>query len=235
MQYKAIKLILIKAVIVFFAVIGVIFLFLIIKGYRPVIDHLTNQYWVAIGAFGQCVEAIFTLFIPIACVFISKRLEEKVEKVGNQAEQTIKRCLPQNIYRIAPEYSSKPPKGQVSFDYSNNDGVYCIGENELMFEIKFTKASDKHIYVYKDPISILWIALVKDVSEICKISDASKYDSSSRTRCPAINQIVLFQNKNDFYAAIKILEIKDDSRGAENDEVTFEYVIQTNGSPSFVN
>ena len=38
---------------------------------------------------------------------------------------------------------------------------------------------------------------------------------------------------NGFFAAIKIIGIKDDTRGASNDEVTFEYLIQTNGSPKF--
>ena len=31
----------------------------------------------------------------------------------------------------------------------------------------------------------------------------------------------------------KILSIKDDTRGALNDEVSFEYIIQTNGTPDF--
>jgi hypothetical protein len=41
------------------------------------------------------------------------------------------------------------------------------------------------------------------------------------------------QNKNGFYAAIKILAVQDDTRGTLNDEVTFEYTIQTNGTPDF--
>lgn len=36
-----------------------------------------------------------------------------------------------------------------------------------------------------------------------------------------------------FFAAIKVLDIKDDTCGSEFDEVTFEYLIQTNGSPDF--
>jgi hypothetical protein len=104
-----------------------------------------------------------------------------------------------------------------------------------MFEVYFSKASDNGIYILNDPSSILTVALVKDISKIELITDARSYDTSSRSRCPAINQIVLLQNRNGFYAAIKILAIQDDSRGALNDEVTFEYVIQTNGSPNFTN
>ena len=41
------------------------------------------------------------------------------------------------------------------------------------------------------------------------------------------------RNANGFYAAIKILNIKDDTRDDKFDEVTFDYTIQTNGSPDF--
>ena len=110
---------------------------------------------------------------------------------------------------------------------------YCIGQNELMFELYFSKASNTRIHVYNDSASISTVALAKDLSDINQIADARIYDSSSRTRTPAINQIVVLQNINGFYAAIKILALKDDTRGDYNDEVTFEYVIQTNGSPIF--
>ena len=64
-----------------------------------------------------------------------------------------------------------------------------------MFEIAFSKASNKRIHVYKDPPSIEAIALVKDKSEIEQIADARNYDSSSRTRSPSINNIIVMQNK----------------------------------------
>ena len=76
---------------------------------------------------------------------------------------------------------------------------------------------------------------MKDFSDINLISDARIYNTSSRVRIPAINQIVLLQNINGYYAAIIIHALKDDSRGDLNDEVTFKYVIQTNGSPDFTN
>ena len=44
----------------------------------------------------------------------------------------------------------------------------------------------------------------------------------------------MLQNTNGFYAAGKIFSIKDDTRGSQFDELTSDYVIQTNGTPSFV-
>jgi len=130
-------------------------------------------------------------------------------------------------------YYSAEIKGTVSFDYSNNNGRYCIGKGSQMFELNFSKASNRAIYLLNDPVSIEKVAVVKDVSEINLIEDASKYDGSSRTRRTSTNQIAILQNTNEFYAAIKILEIEDDTRGADYDKVTFDYYIQTNGSPNF--
>jgi len=103
----------------------------------------------------------------------------------------------------------------------------------LMFETDWSKASNTNIHLYNDPPSIKSVALAKDVDNIKLIKDARIYNSSSRVRTPNLNQITILQNINGFYAAIKIIDIKDDTRGSENDELTFEYVIQTNGTPDF--
>ena len=103
-----------------------------------------------------------------------------------------------------------------------------------MFEIDLSKSSDWNIQLLNDPSSIRTVAIVKDCSEIEDIVDARKYDGSSRIRRPNIGQVAVLQNENGYWAAIKVLGIKDDTRTDDHDEVTFDYVIQTNGSPSFV-
>ena len=131
------------------------------------------------------------------------------------------------------KYVSPATKGKVTFDYSNNDGQYRIGSGACMFETRWSKASDRSIHILRDPPSIRTVALVKDKREISSIDDARVYDGSSRGRKPGVGQIVLIQNVNGFFAALKVLNIKDDSRGSQVDELTFEYVIQTNGTPGF--
>ena len=49
------------------------------------------------------------------------------------------------------KYSSERLKGRKTFDYSNNNGRYIIGKNELKFETAWSKASDDSIHVYNDP------------------------------------------------------------------------------------
>lgn len=48
----------------------------------------------------------------------------------------------------AKKYSSKRQKGKKTFDYSNNNGLFTIGKNELLFETKWSKASDQSINTY---------------------------------------------------------------------------------------
>lgn len=102
-----------------------------------------------------------------------------------------------------------------------------------MFECYFSKASNRSIYILSDGSSIRGVALAQKIDDYRIIEDARVFDYSSRVRSVGLNKIAIYQNENGFYAAIKILHIKDDSRGDENDEVTFEYFIQTNGSPDF--
>jgi hypothetical protein len=156
-----------------------------------------------------------------------------IPPIGRNPFKVVKEFAAQKFLPTNEKYVSPSTSGKVTFDYSNNDGTYFIGQGELIFELSFRKSSDLNIQLYNDPASIKTVAIAKGVEEIDKIDDARQYDGSSRVRRPRINEIAVLQNLNGIYAAIKILSIKDDSRGQENDEVVFDYKIQTNGSPSF--
>ena len=157
-----------------------------------------------------------------------------VPPIGDNPFETIKQFSNQRFMPSSEKYVSPSIKGRVTFDYSNNNGRYCIGSGKQMFEIDLCKSSDWDIQLYNDPSSIRTVAIVKDCREIEDIVDARKYDGSSRSRRPKIGQVAVLQNENGYWAAIKVLGIKDDDRNDDHDEVTFDYMIQTNGSPSFV-
>ncbi len=125
------------------------------------------------------------------------------------------------------------PTGEVVFDYSSCNGRFVIGAGVLEFETKWTKASDTSIYVYNDPASINGIALARGYASIAQVANAESLDYTSPTRCPHLGEIVVLRNAEGFYAALRVLEIKDDSRGDERDELRFRYAIQSNGSDSF--
>lgn len=102
-----------------------------------------------------------------------------------------------------------------------------------MFETNWSKSGRTSMHLYNDPPSIKTIAVVKDNVNLLEIKDARIYDTSSRARTVYINQIAILQNNNVFYAAVKIMSIKVDEDGRGLDELTFEYRIQTNGTPDF--
>jgi len=156
-----------------------------------------------------------------------------IPPIGKNPFQTIKEFAQQKFIPANEKYLSPATSGIVTFDYSNNNGRYFIGQGELMFELDFSKSSDFNIQLLNLPTSIRTVAIVKDKSDIKSIKDARVYDGTSRVRRPNINQVAVLQNTNGFFAAIKVLAIKDDTRGETNDEITFEYLIQTNGSPDF--
>ena len=130
-------------------------------------------------------------------------------------------------------YHSKALAGRVTFDYSNNNGRYSIGDGHFLFETAWSKASQSSIHAYSDPASIDAVALAKGASRITDIKDATAYDYSSRVRSPCTGQIVVWRNVNGLYAATQIVGIKIDSRGAMVDELAFDYVVLDDGSSDF--
>ena len=144
------------------------------------------------------------------------------------------------VMPFAGKASNVPPPrmtsltGQAVFDYSNNNGRYVIGRGALEFETAWSKGSDTRIYVYNDPPSINGIAIApREWTTILQVDDAASLNYTSRVRTPRIGQIVVFRNVNGFYAAVKLLSIKDDTRGDDCDELRFEYIIQPDGSDKF--
>ncbi|MFN3609326.1 MAG: hypothetical protein ACK4Y9_09700 [Hyphomonas sp.] len=134
---------------------------------------------------------------------------------------------------INPAYHTTRTEGSVTFNYSNNNHRYVIGEGEFLFETRWSKASDKSIYALSDPASISAIALALGASDIAEIADATAYDFSSRSRTPRLGQIIIWRNVNGLYAATKVIAIKDDSRHDDVDELTFEYRILSGGGSDF--
>ena len=123
--------------------------------------------------------------------------------------------------------------GEVVFDYSSFDGHYVIGSGPAEFETMWTKASDRSIHVYNDPPSINGVALDGNASSIHEVLNAAALDFSSRSRCPVTGEIVVLRNTNGFYAAIQVLDIMDNRRGHDRNELRFRYVIQSDGTGDF--
>lgn len=124
--------------------------------------------------------------------------------------------------------------GNATFDYTNNNGLYVIGNNEIIFETKWTSAGDGSIHAYNDPGTIKTIAIADGNREINEIKDASVYNSSSRSRTISKGEILVVENINGFFAAIKIIDVKyrQGTRGDRN-ELSFEYRILDDKTSNF--
>jgi len=125
--------------------------------------------------------------------------------------------LSTHITDVPDNYYSKPSRGLVEFDYSNNNGKFTIGQGIYAFDTKWSKASDVSIHAYSDGENIEAIAIGKNVNDIDNINDYTPFDYSSRVRTVGIGQILLVKNKHGAYAVIRVKAIRDDSRGKKND------------------
>ena len=125
------------------------------------------------------------------------------------------------------------PMGEAAFDYSGHNGRYVIGREQLEFETMWTKASDTGIHLYNDPPSIHGVALARSCRSIEEVTSAAALDYTSRARTIPRGGVAVLQNVNGFYAALHILDIKDDTRGHDRDELRFRYVIQADGLDDF--
>ena len=123
--------------------------------------------------------------------------------------------------------------GTVSFDYSNHNGRYRIGKEPYLFETMWSKASDISIHCYNDPPSIRGVAVAPIGTSVSQVTDAGELDYSSRTRTPREGQVLLIENINGFFAAVEIVDIKDNTRSDDKDELTFEYWILRDGGKDF--
>ena len=150
---------------------------------------------------------------------LSARIARPSAKISNnKIAEAVKSDNPNKSYVLEDK------EGEVSFDHSNNNGIYTIGKDDYRFDTQWSKASKEYIHFYNDQPTIKSVRLVKDVSDLDKVQP-EKYDSSSRARTAGINQIAVFENNNGKFLAIKILGIKDDSRGDDSDELHFKYKI----------
>jgi len=155
--------------------------------------------------------------------------------IGQNPFLKAKQGLEEKFFPGSEKYVSPSHKGEVKFNYSNNNGLYVLGEGHFFFEIWLSKSSDRNIQLINDPVSIKTVAIAKGARDFSDITDARIYDGSSRVRRPNIGEIAVVRNVNGFFMAIKIISIKDDTRGANADEIVFKYAIQVNGSYDFSN
>ena len=131
---------------------------------------------------------------------------------------------PEIVMKKEEAFYSPEKKGTFTFDYSNNNGEYVIGEGDALFRTRWSKASNKSIWAYKDGKGMAAIACLKDVVDIEAIN-TSEGDFSNRYCKPKIGDAIVWKNDKGKYAITKVVSIKDNTRGSERDELTCDYIV----------
>jgi hypothetical protein len=132
-----------------------------------------------------------------------------------------------------PSPRSQSAFGIVRFDHTSHNGIFRIGDGMYLFETKWSRAGGNCVHCYNDPSSIRGVALAPREAKLADLKDVSILDFSSRTRIPDKGRIVVLQNDNGFYAALEIVDVKDDMTGDSENELFFRYWILANGSADF--
>ena len=182
----------------------------LVKGYSDIGDLKANVV--------TAVNAAIREYPGIGWARATDLLQEENLEMGNNVVA---------LSSTTKVYACEAEQGSFTFDYSNNDGKFTIGKDEYLFTTEWSKASNRSIHAYSDPSNIDSIARIKAPCTLSKEKLTGEYDFSSRCRTPNIGDIIIWKNIFGNYAATQIIAISDDTRGANHDELTCEYVIYT--------
>lgn len=123
--------------------------------------------------------------------------------------------------------------GECVFDYGSYNGHYVIGHGKAEFETAWSKASDRSIHVYNDPPSIHGVAIAPRCRSIAEVRNAALLDYTSRSRTVPLGGVTVLRNSVGLFACLHILDILDDSRADDRDELRFRYAVLADGTDDF--
>ncbi|RKR53705.1 TIR domain-containing protein [Yokenella regensburgei] len=127
-------------------------------------------------------------------------------------------------------------KGRVKLPLPGVTGKYWLGSGEMLFEVSWSIGGHGHAYIYKRQPSIHSLCFATDIKEISQITDAAStsFFKSDEVEAVGTGDVVIMQNIQGYYLAVKLEEALYRSRNADDrNEVTFSYVIAPAKSTSF--
>ncbi len=122
-------------------------------------------------------------------------------------------------------------QGEISFDYSNHDGFYNIGQGLNEFMTRWSRGGNKAIHAYTDGTNVAIAKPLKHLG-LSDIPVASLLDYSSRVRTVNVGALAIYENHNGKYMAIKIRELEATTNG-NRDYARMSYWILDDGSSDF--
>lgn len=120
-------------------------------------------------------------------------------------------------------YHAPMMQGMVSFCFSNNSGMFTIGNGEYEFITTWSECGYDCIYAYQDKVG--QIGYLSRNSALPTVRKLVNFNYSSRVNKVYLGEVVVWINKFGNFAATKITNIRVKSRGADEDYLELEYVI----------
>lgn len=121
-------------------------------------------------------------------------------------------------------------EGSVRFDIKQNSGLYTIGTGQYEFKTSWSECGLNSVYCYRDRVyRIGFSGNCSDFPSLKAIPDL--FDFSSRVHAVSVGEIVILENPNHNFAAIRVLSVQRPSTDIGH-FLEFEYKIY---SPSILN
>lgn len=125
-----------------------------------------------------------------------------------------------NLEKI--QFQNPELEGEVSFDYKKNNGVYTVGEGDYTFNTQWGECGYDSVYCYQDlEYRLGYNPAYKEFPSPEELSD---FDYSSRVRSVRVGEIVILENHNRKFAALKVLKVVKREEDI-NHLLSFEYKI----------
>lgn len=141
------------------------------------------------------------------CPFVGSSLSDKI--TTNMNLQTV-------------NFNNPSLEGKVSFDYKKNDGLFSIGVSDYSFTTMWSECGNGSIYCYNDMIKrIGYNPAYKQFPSKGELID---FDYSARCKSLKIGEVIILENCNNRFAAIRILNVKTNTVDI-NHLLEFEYKI----------
>jgi hypothetical protein len=182
--------------------------------------------YIIIGVLGACLFCGYWWFA--GKITDEKKQEKPIKDQGHQTN-----IVPGNSQSTKKSKLKLPPTiyGEVTFDYSSNNGRFNFGKGDLIFYSKWTRADNRRIWCYNDYLR--GVAVVPTEADISSLNNVSNLDFTLGLQCPVVGQFVVLKNTKGFFALLLIVSINATTHGDHSDELVFDYWIRPDGGSDF--
>ncbi len=181
---------------------------------------------------GVSLASFTSIYVILSRSYLGNRVEPASSVSVSQGISGTDQA-PSHKERTAADLDLEQYLHRKCFNYSTHDGIVIIQEGTKLFQLRFTKASNRQIYLYRDFTNMQAIARVRNTGR-GKPIDFAKLDSTSRVYTISLGEQFLIKNDAGLFLQGKILSIKDDTGSDADDEVCFAYEFDQSGVGRFM-